>query len=82
MAIDEAELKQSKFLKELKKLRAYPARGSKYIDLKESVSKDAKKFYDGWEKIAMGFKNGILPLFKSDDTETDSGDQPSEILDT
>ena len=30
--------------------------------LKESVSKNLKIIYDGWEKIVYGFKNGKLPL--------------------
>ena len=73
--IDEAEIKQIKYVETLDELRAYPARGSKYIGLKESVSKNVKKIYDGWEKIVYGFKNAILPLSKKDDMKTDSGDQ-------
>ena len=38
MTIDEADVKQNEFAKQLDELRAYPARGSKYIDLKESAS--------------------------------------------
>ena len=34
MTIDEAEIKQNEFVGKLDKLRAYPAGGSKYIDLK------------------------------------------------
>ena len=34
MTIDEAEIKQNEFVEKLDKLRAYPARGSKCIDLK------------------------------------------------
>ena len=34
MTIDEAEIKQNEFVGKLHKLRAYPAGGSKYIDLK------------------------------------------------
>ena len=75
MAIDEAEIKQNKFAEKLDELRAYPAKRSKYIDLKGSVSKNVKKFYDEWEKIVNGFKNGILPLSKKDGTKTDSSDQ-------
>ena len=75
MTIDEAKIKQIKYVERLDELRAYPARGSKYIGLKESVSKNVKKIYDGWEKIVYGFKNAILPLSKKDDMKTDSGDQ-------
>ena len=44
MTIDEAEIKQNEFAEEHDKSKAYPAGGSKYIDLKESVSKNTKKF--------------------------------------
>ena len=43
MKIDEAELKQNKFAKRLDELIAYPAKGSKYIGLKESASKNLRK---------------------------------------
>ena len=54
---------------------------SKYIDLKESVSKNTKKFYDGWKKIVNMFKNGILRLSKKVGAKTDSGDQQTDNLD-
>ena len=81
MIIDEAEIKQNKFAEKLDELRTYPARRSKYIDLKEIVSKNVKNCYDGWEKIVYGFKDGILLLSKKDSTKTDSSDQ-TDILDT
>ena len=56
MATDEAETKQNKFAEKLDELRACPARGSKYIDLKESAFENAKNFYDGSEKIVNGLK--------------------------
>ena len=67
MTIDEAGIKQNEFAEKLDKLRAYPARGSKYIGLNESVSKYVKKNYDGWEKNFYGFRKGISPLSKNDD---------------
>ena len=39
MTIDKAELKQNKIAEKIDDLRAYPARGSKCIDLKGSISK-------------------------------------------
>ena len=39
MAIDKAELKQNKITEKIDDLTAYPARGSKCIDLKENISK-------------------------------------------
>ena len=44
MTTDEVETNQSVFVVNLHKLRAYPTRGSKYIDLKESVFRNAKNF--------------------------------------
>ena len=62
MTTDKAEIKQNKFAEKFDELRTYPTRRPKYIVLKKSVSKNVKNFYDGWEKIVYGFKNGILPL--------------------
>ena len=47
MTTDEAEIKQNKYAKNLDELRAYPARQSEYIGLKESISKNVKNFFDG-----------------------------------
>ena len=63
-------------------LRASPARRSKYIDLKESASKNVKNFYGGWKDIVYGFKNGILSFSKKDGMKTDSIDQRSNVLGT
>ena len=62
MTIDKAEVKQNKFAEKLDGLRAYPARGSKYVDLKESVLKNAKNSYDGWEKLLMSLKTKYIWL--------------------
>ena len=75
MTIDEAEIKQNEFAEELDKLKTYPARESKYIDLKESVFKNANNFYDGWKEHFYRFKNEILSLSIMDGAKTDSGDQ-------
>ena len=72
MAIDETEMKKNEFVGKLDKLRAYSEKVSKYIELKESVSKNVKDFYDGWEKIVYGFRNGTLPLSKIDDMKTEA----------
>ena len=82
MIIDEKEIKQNKFAENLDELRACPARRSKYVDLKESVSKNVKNFYDGWEKIVYGFKNEKLLLSRKGDTKTDSSDKQTDVLDT
>ena len=54
---------------------------SKNIYLKESTSKNTKKFYDRWEEIANGFKNEILRLSKKVGMRTDSDDQQPNTLD-
>ena len=64
MTIDKAEIKQNKFAEKLDELRAYPGRSSKYIDLKESVSKNTKKFYDGGKKLFIGLKMEYYRLLK------------------
>ena len=56
MTIDEAKIKQIKYVERLDELRAYPARRSKYIGLKESVSKNVKKIYTDGKKLFMGLK--------------------------
>ena len=61
----------NEYAEKIDELRVYQAKGSKYIDLKESVFRNVNKFYDGWEKIVYGFKNGILPLPKKDNMKTD-----------
>ena len=82
MAIDEAEIKQNEFAGKIDELRAYSARVSKNIYLKESASNNTKKFYDRWEEIVSGFKNEILRLSKRVGMRTDSDDQQPNILDT
>ena len=79
MTIDETEIKQNEFAEELDKSKAYPAGGSKYIELKESVPKNTKSFCGQWKKIIFGLKNWILPF---SGMKTDSGDQQLDTLDT
>ena len=71
MTIDVTERKLDEFAKMLDALKAYPAKKSKYVKLKENLSKYAKIFYGGWEKTIYGFKNEILPVSKKDDLKTD-----------
>ena len=82
MTINEAEIKQNGFVEWLDELRVSQARRSKYIDVKESASKNVKNFYDGWEKIVHGFERLILSFSKKDGLKTDNIDQRPNILDT
>ena len=54
--IDKVETKQNKLAEKLDDLRAYIARGSKFIDLKESAFTNVKNLYDVWKKNVNGFK--------------------------
>ena len=56
LTIDKAEIKQNKFAEKLDELRVYPARQSKYIDLKESVFENVKYFVTDGKKLFMGLK--------------------------
>ena len=53
LTIDEAERKQNEFDEKFYILRFYPTRRSEYIDLKESVSKNAKEKCDRWKKNCL-----------------------------
>ena len=44
MTVEKAEIKQNKYAEKLHELRTYSPRVFKYIDLKESVSKNVKNF--------------------------------------
>ena len=43
MTLDKVEIKQKKYAEKLDELRVPPARESKYVGLKESISKKCKK---------------------------------------
>ena len=48
--IDKAETKKNKLAEKLDDLRAYMARGSKFIDLEEGAFTNVKNLYDVWKK--------------------------------
>ena len=54
--IEEVETKQNKLAENLDDLRAYPARGSKFIDLKEGAFTNVKNLYDVLKKNVNGLK--------------------------
>ena len=56
MTIDEVGIKQNEFAEKLDKLRAYPAGGSKYIGLNESVSNYVKKTMTDGRNFFMGLE--------------------------
>ena len=65
MTIDEAEIKQNELAEKLEKLRAYPAKGYKYIDLKESVYKNGKKIMTDEKKHFVGLEIEYYRFIKS-----------------
>ena len=62
-AIDEVERKQDKFNGILGVLENYTPRNNMYAEAKNKLLNNAKKIYEGREKITEGFKNGVLPFY-------------------
>ena len=62
-AIDEVERKQDKFNGILGVLENYTPRNNMYAEAKNKLLNNAKKFYEGREKITEGFKNGVFPFY-------------------
>ena len=79
--INEAEIKQNEFAEWLDELKVSQARRSKYIDLKESASKNLKNFTTDGEKLFMDLKIEYYRSLKNG-LKTDSIDQRPNILDT
>ena len=71
MTIDDAEHIQDEFNSILGVLRDYTPRGQKYIEAKNNLLDNVKKFYEGREKIIKGFKDGIFPLNNDDEFKED-----------
>ena len=70
MSIDGAERRQDEFDKVLGALRTYSAKKEEYIKANNRLLNNAKKNYNGREKIIEGIKNGIFPL-KYEEKEED-----------
>ena len=62
MSIAKAERKQDEFDAVLDALSKYNAKREKYIEVKNKLFNNAKKFYKRREKIIEGFKNRISPM--------------------
>ena len=60
MTIDEAESKQEEFDEILNVLNNYSARDQKYIEAKNKLLYNVKKFYEVRKKIIEGFKDGTF----------------------
>ena len=69
MTINNAEMKQNKFNSTRIELNNYTAKDKKYIEAKNSLLNNAKKFYKRREKIIKGFKEKIFPTKSDAETE-------------
>ena len=69
MTINNAEMKQNKFNSTRIELNNYTAKDKKYIEAKNSLINNAKKFYKRREKIIKGFKEKIFPIKSDAETE-------------
>ena len=72
MTVDDAENTQDKFNSMLGVLSGYTPRSQKYTEAKNKLLDNAKKFYEGREKIIKGFKDRIFPLNHDDEFEKEN----------
>ena len=61
--IDDVERKQDEIRGVMGALKRYTPRDNKYVEAKNKLLNNAKKFYIGREKIIEGFKNKVFPLY-------------------
>ena len=69
ITIDEAESKQDEFKTVLHLLKKYSPKHDKYVTLKNNLTDNVSKFYEGRERIIEGFKNEIFPLYYDKEDE-------------
>ena len=82
MSINGAERKQDKFDTTLGALSIYPAKNKKYLEPKNKLLNNAKKFYKGREKIIEGFKNiSIILWWRRRTTRTRHEEEENKIRD-
>ena len=82
MSINGAERKQDKFDTTLGALSIYPAKNKKYLEPKNKLLNNAKKFYKGREKIIEGFKNiSIILWWRRRRTRTRHEEEENKIRD-
>ena len=60
--IDYVERKQDEITGVMGALKAYAPRDNKYVEAKNKLLNNAKKIYEGREKIIEGFKNETFPF--------------------
>ena len=61
--IDYVERKQDEITGVMGALKAYAPRDNKYVEAKNRLLNNGKKFYEGREKIIEEFKNKIFPFY-------------------
>ena len=62
MSIDNAEANQEEFNAIINALKRYSSKSDKYIEAKDKLLNNVERFYEGREKIIVGFKNKIFPF--------------------
>ena len=62
MSIDNAEANQEEFNAIINALKRYSSKSDKYIGAKDKLLNNVERFYEGREKIIVGFKNKIFPF--------------------
>ena len=67
--IDDVEGKQDEFSAVISVLEGYAPRDNEYVEAKNKLLNNAKKFYIGREKIIEGFKNKVFPLYYNEEYE-------------
>ena len=72
-------MKQNKFNLILDTLNNYSPKTQKYIEAKNSLTNNAKNFYEGREKIIKGFKEKMFPIkFDDDKIEQQTSKKPTK----
>ena len=81
--INYAERKQDEITGVIGALKVYAPRDYKYVEAKNKLVNNVKNFYKGREKIIVGFKNGILPVYygNRDRFSEDEDDHDDDVED-
>ena len=63
ITIDDVEAKQYEFNTVINALENYITRNNIYVEAKNNLLNNVKKFYEGGEKITEGFINEVFPVY-------------------
>ena len=76
--IDEAERKQDEIDGVIGALKKYIPRNNKYVEAKNKLLNNVKKFHEGREKIIEGFKTEVFPLYYNEHHEEEEEQEKEE----